>query len=695
MTLGTTGTDLSSSVATGTTTPVITLNVPTASATNRGALSSADWTTFNGKESVLTFSSPLVRTTNTISIPVATTSVNGYLSSTDWTTFNGKQGALTLTTTGTSGAATLVGNTLNIPQYSGGGGSITLSAIGSTPNANAATLTGSVLNLEPASASFGGVVTTGTQTFAGLKTFNGNVGIGFAGQTNIGLFVYKSHATDYAFVAQQDGAGPIAQFSGSGGTSRMYIASGGNVGIGTLTIGSTLQVNGNAAIGYSASTAAPTNGLAVSGSVVLGAISSTEKLSVNGGINVTNGTVNNIMSYSSFGIFGTTSNHDISFYTNNIAQVRLTTGGNFGIGTTTIGSKLQVNGNAAIGYSASTAAPTNGLVVSGNSGFGLTSPVARLHCENAASAEPTALGNAPTTNVFGMSTSPGGMLAMGVGSTGGTYVWLQGRNTGAAGVSYNIALNQLGGSVGIGLSGSSVGSRLQVNGNAAIGYSASTAAPTDGLVVSGNVGIGTLTPLVISGFKTLEVKGTTAGLVGVSTSTVFGRMYSGSINMHIGTSTNHPIIFDTNDLDRLTITSGGLIGINTNTIGSQLQVNGNAAIGYSASTAAPTNGLAVAGITKTAGLSLSGTTVSTSQTITDSIYMWVFNGGASQTLTLYNTSGHNNTHFIKNSSANILTLAASSIETKTSTTTVTSISIAAYQTVEIISNGGAVWIVMN
>ena len=32
------------------------------------------------------------------------------------------QGELTLTTTGTSGAATLVGNTLNIPQYSGGGG---------------------------------------------------------------------------------------------------------------------------------------------------------------------------------------------------------------------------------------------------------------------------------------------------------------------------------------------------------------------------------------------------------------------------------------------------------------------------------------------------------------------------------------------------------------------------------------------
>jgi hypothetical protein len=76
LTLGTTGTDLSSTVANGTTTPVITLNVPTASATNRGALSSGDWTTFNGK-----------------------------------------QNAITLTTTGTSGAATFASNILNIPQY--------------------------------------------------------------------------------------------------------------------------------------------------------------------------------------------------------------------------------------------------------------------------------------------------------------------------------------------------------------------------------------------------------------------------------------------------------------------------------------------------------------------------------------------------------------------------------------------------
>ena len=59
LTLGTTGTDLSSTVANGTTTPVITLNVPTASATNRGALSSTDWSIFNNKQAV---SAPVTKT---------------------------------------------------------------------------------------------------------------------------------------------------------------------------------------------------------------------------------------------------------------------------------------------------------------------------------------------------------------------------------------------------------------------------------------------------------------------------------------------------------------------------------------------------------------------------------------------------------------------------------------------------------
>lgn len=72
---------------------------------------------------------------------------------------NGTTGA-----TGATGAAGATGAT-------GATGSITaLRVIGSSSNANGATLSGTDLNLEPASASFGGVVTTGTQTFGGAKT---------------------------------------------------------------------------------------------------------------------------------------------------------------------------------------------------------------------------------------------------------------------------------------------------------------------------------------------------------------------------------------------------------------------------------------------------------------------------------------------------------------------------------------------
>ncbi len=52
------------------------------------------------------------------------------------------------------------------------GGVTTIGVIGSSANSNGATISGVTLNLEPASASFGGVVTTGTQTFAGAKTLD-------------------------------------------------------------------------------------------------------------------------------------------------------------------------------------------------------------------------------------------------------------------------------------------------------------------------------------------------------------------------------------------------------------------------------------------------------------------------------------------------------------------------------------------
>ncbi len=69
-------------------------------------------------------------------------------------------------------------------------------------------------------------------------------------------------------------------------------------------------------------------------------------------------------------------NNDFTITETNVATVvTLKAGGNMGIGTTTPGSKLSVGGGVSIGSGtfANTAAPTNGLIVSGNVGIGTTS----------------------------------------------------------------------------------------------------------------------------------------------------------------------------------------------------------------------------------------------------------------------------------------------------------------------------------
>lgn len=65
---GTSGSDIAWSLPTFDLGGTATLNIPDASATARGALSTSDWSTFNAKESALTFSSPLSRSVNTISL---------------------------------------------------------------------------------------------------------------------------------------------------------------------------------------------------------------------------------------------------------------------------------------------------------------------------------------------------------------------------------------------------------------------------------------------------------------------------------------------------------------------------------------------------------------------------------------------------------------------------------------------------
>ena len=78
--------------------------------------------------------------THTFNLPIASGTNTGKLSNTDWTSFNAKQNTITLTTTGSSGAATLVGATLNIPSYS-------IIGLGAVPDSRTITINGVLFDL--------------------------------------------------------------------------------------------------------------------------------------------------------------------------------------------------------------------------------------------------------------------------------------------------------------------------------------------------------------------------------------------------------------------------------------------------------------------------------------------------------------------------------------------------------------------
>lgn len=185
LTLGTTGTDVSSSVATGSTTPVITLNIPTASATNRGALSF-----------------------------------------TDWSTFNSKQDTLSLTTTGSSGSASLVGSTLNVPTYTLAGlGGITLSSLSANTPLSYNTGTGA-FSIQVATTAQNGYL-----SFADWNTFSGKVG--------------GSGTADY-----------VSKFTASGTIGNSLIQDNGtNLGISTAPVaGTKVTIQGSTGHGLRANT---------------------------------------------------------------------------------------------------------------------------------------------------------------------------------------------------------------------------------------------------------------------------------------------------------------------------------------------------------------------------------------------------------------------------------------------------------
>lgn len=73
-------------------------------------------------------------------------------------------------------------------------GDITVTTVGSSPNANGMTLSGQQLQLQPANGTYAGVLTTGTQTIAGAKTFSDSILLATTGGTPTALNFYEEYS---------------------------------------------------------------------------------------------------------------------------------------------------------------------------------------------------------------------------------------------------------------------------------------------------------------------------------------------------------------------------------------------------------------------------------------------------------------------------------------------------------------------
>ena len=577
-------------VGIGTTTPTATLHISGASGTtlkivdtNQGvgkvltsdAAGVATWQTpaTSGTVTSVTGTAPIVSSggnTPAISITQSNASTNGYLSFADWTIFNNKEPAITAqaTTKYFRGDKTFVDLGTDVRASALTGLSSTAGSITAADTVLGAF--GKLLNTQSDYVS-----KTANSTITGTLTINSIVGA-----LTVPTPVNVNDAVNKGYV---DGFGQWLTSSGN-----VYRSSG-NVGIGTASPVATFDILGPTGVAgglalrtgaidwrvFGSSNGSVQNGGGATAGFHIGANSAGTEFWIGG---YGNAVANSFQSPNSATAATVMAIRGVAGQTGDYLQIRSTrsatngdlltvnSSGNVGIGTSGPASALQVGSGQIFVPNGTVSAPSYAFTNSPGSGF-----------------------YSPGANDFRIANNGSDRLR-----SAGAVIYMTGNLSVGSGLSVPL-------------------STMGVTGNASIGSSyATTAAPTDGLIVAGNVGIGTSGPatkLTVLGTgggtgtatfaNTDYVSGTTGSGILVSTGATSGNTYSTINAFQNG--------FGASGWSNLMLQSGGgNVGIGTTSPSNILSLSGTAArtIAMERNTNAATPGQ---GLTLSSGGAIAGT----------------------------------------------------------------------------------------